>query len=847
MRKSIIKIIYAVVVFIAALFLSDLLINKGNADMTMEMGKAQIPLVYVLRQEQKLNWLHGYREQMNPTYQNETITAVDAADRKLSLGVQLFGNTITGVKYEIRTVDGKRLVEDTEVMDYLATEDDVAINLTLKDLYDLDKPYSFRLTLKLAEGSSVYYYTRVMMCENADNLDEYLAFVMDFHERTFDKSAATSITKYMESNAEGDNTTFSKVNIHSSFSQITWGDLKVKRQQEPFVTIRQINPNICRAELDYIVSLEDEAGDQYYNVKEYYYARLGTERIYLLDYERTMNSIFQSENRIYTNNKINLGISDKDIQLMESKDGNSFAFVKENRLYHFNLSNSKLALLFGFYDEDNNDARDLYRNSKIRIISVDETGNTRFLVHGYMNRGNHEGSVGVACYYFNSMLNTIEEEVYIPYDASAQFLEQDVNQLTYVNNNNQLFLLLGGAVYKIDLLSKSYTVVVDNLSYERYRVSSDNKMIVWQEGEDAYQCTKCVMLNLSTGKETVIEAGAGQYVRALGFMNTDLVYGVAYASDLYENEFGRTVSPMHSVRIEDEEGKVLKNYEKTGIYVVSAQINQNLITLDRVTQSDQGFAQIDSDQIMQDEETDVDKNYIEVVPTQEYEKIVQIAAKSNIKVGSLKYLTPKQVMYEGQRELNIPMGEFSQDAYYVYDKDGIAEVAYHAGQAIIRAEDISGYVMNAKGQCIWEKSNRSNVNQIMRITESASDESRGSLAVCLDTMLNYEGIAGQSQELLSSGKTAVPILRESLKGKQVLELSGCSLNSVLYYVSRDLPVLAILRDGNAVLIVGYNELNTVLMNPQTGKIYKMGMNDSREFFEANGNSFVTYIPLENVE
>lgn len=844
MKKSILKIIYAAIIFVFALLISDFFINKGNADMTMEMGKAQLPLVYAQRGEQKLNWLHGYKEEMNPIYQNETITAINSQDRQLQLGVELFGNTISSMRYEVRTVDGGRLIEDTEVMDYLATDQDVAVHLTLKDLYELNKQYALSLNLKLADGTSVYYYTRIMMCEEADYVDEYMQFAMFFHESTFDKSLAQRITTYLESSAEGDNTTFSKVDIHSSFSQITWGDLTVKKIWEPTLLVRQLNQNVCRMELSYAVALEEESDADVYHVTEYYYARKGKERMYLLDFERTMSSVFESKNHIYTNNKISLGISEKEIQLKESNDGNNFAFVKENRLYSFNLSNSKLALLFGFYDEDNNDARDTYPNSEIQIINVDETGNTRFLVYGYMNRGNHEGSVGVACYYYNSLLNTIEEEIFIPYDASPAFLEQDIKQLAYVNNNNQLFLLLRGAIYKINLDSKSYTVIVDSLKNDGYRVSSDNKMVVWQLGEDVNRCETCVVLNLSTGKENEIHAGAGQYIKALGFMNTDLVYGVAFATDVYENEFGRTIVPMHCVHIQNEEGTILKNYEKIGIYVISAELNDNLISLNRMTQNGTQFVEIASDQIMMDEDAEVAKNNIEVVPTQEYEKIVQIAAKSNIKTSSLKYLTPKLVMYEGQRELSLPLKENAQDVYYVYDKYGIASLNYHAGEAVELAEELSGYVMNGSGQCIWEKSNRSTVNQIMRITEAKSDENRNTLAVCLDTILNYEGVAGESQAQLDSGKKAFSILTDSLKEQQILELSGCSLNSVLYYVSRDLPVLAILKDGNAVLIVGYNELNTVLLNPATGKIAKMGMNDSKEFFEKNGNCFISYIPKE---
>ena len=90
-------------------------------------------------------------------------------------------------------------------------------------------------------------------------------------------------------------------------------------------------------------------------------------------------------------------------------------------------------------------------------------------------------------------------------------------------------------------------------------------------------------------------------------------------------------------------------------------------------------------------------------------------------------------------------------------------------------------------------------------------------------------------------KAVMEILEKNLTDVQVLELSGCSLQSVLYYVNKDIPVLAMQEDGNAVLIVGFNELNTVLMDPQTGEVFKKGINDSTKWFEENGNSFVTYV------
>ncbi len=116
-----------------------------------------------------------------------------------------------------------------------------------------------------------------------------------------------------------------------------------------------------------------------------------------------------------------------------------------------------------------------------------------------------------------------------------------------------------------------------------------------------------------------------------------------------------------------------------------------------------------------------------------------------------------------------------------------------------------------------------------------------SVAYCLETMLKKEGISIDCTKLLENGSSIANILEKNMPDRRMLELSGCSMESILYFVDRDRPVMALLNDGSAVLILGFNELNTIVYNPITGKTAKMGMNDSAAFFEGNGNRFITYL------
>ena len=50
------------------------------------------------------------------------------------------------------------------------------------------------------------------------------------------------------------------------------------------------------------------------------------------------------------------------------------------------------------------------------------SGNVFFTVSGYMNRGIHEGKVGIAVYYYNASTNTVEEQVFIPSNQSEEII-----------------------------------------------------------------------------------------------------------------------------------------------------------------------------------------------------------------------------------------------------------------------------------------------------------------------------------------------------------------------------------------------------------------------------------------
>lgn len=836
MKNAIIKLVTFIGVFIISLIVISFYMNKGNTDMTAQMSGAALPTVAVEAGNADINLMRGFYSVMETAGMRESITPV-GEQRQVNIVIHTHGQEIQQAAYEVRSIDGTRLIENTILSDFDKNGSDLRTSFRLKDLIEEGKEYSLIFILTLENEREVRYYTRVIQQEYY--LEEKLDFILQFSEATFDYEKLQEYSKYLESSSEGNNSTLAKVDIHSSSKQVAWGGLEVQRETETEIQVKEITTQTASVVLSYLVSYLQNDKRVYAQVEEYYRVRYTPDRMYLLNYERTAQQLLEESSWSFSNDKINIGIADPDVEMLESDGGTMLAFSHAGTLYSYDNTDNKLAVLFTFLDENGDDERTWYNGHGFRILQVDETGNVTFAVYGYMNRGRHEGNCGIQICYYSSMLNVVEELAYIPYTKSAEILKADMENLSYVNGKNDLYLMLNGSIYHIGLEDKRSNVVVQGLSEECYRVSEDGSMLVWQESGQEFSSEKLILMDLNSGKTDEIEAGTGNYIRPLGFMGDDLIYGVASKTDVSEDSLGYTVFPMYRIVIRDFEGNVFKTYEPNDKYVTRCSIENNQINLERVVRTENGFESTTADQILYSDQIPAGKNYVDTAVTENLQTVVQIALKSQVDSKKVKILTPREVLFEGSRDVVLQEKEHPA-RYYVYGKTGIEDIFTLPAAAVKLAYENYGTVAAEDGSYVFKRDRMHTSNQIMAITGEAAENGESSLAVCLNAILSFEGVMRDSNYLLHAGKDVLEILEENLEGRKVLNLQGCSLDMVLYYPDREKPVLAVLENGNAVLITGFNEQNVVIMDPQTGTVYKKGMNDAREWFEENGNQFIAY-------
>lgn len=834
-KRSLVKSGVFIAVFFISLVVIGKIMNKGNSDMTTELSGATLPLLYTVSNDGEYNCLHGYTSEVNIALLRDHITVLND-DRSISFRMDTYGEKVDRLSFEVRDIKGQRLIENGDI-DIHKSGSDITFNIAIKDLIDQDTEYN--LVICVDTGKTVArYYTRFIWGSDY-SLQEKLSFVKEFHRKTFDKESAKELAKYLESNSQGNNNTYGYVNIHCSLDQISWGDLQVEKIDNPEYTVVELEKQTASITADYMVEVADGEEKHQYSIHEYYRIRYTSDRVYLLDFERYMNRLFDEQAEIYVNNKIILGILGKEASLTESEDGNIFAFVIGNKLCSFNVTTNRLSILFSFCNEENNDMRSRYNNHKLRVLGIDEAGNIRFLIAGYMNRGNHEGQVGVEICYYSSTLNTIEEEIFVESDYPSEVLQKEIDTLSYVNKDEVGYVMLGGKVYRIDLNELTSELVVEDVQAGDLFVSDTQKMLAWQEEKN--RSRKLSLLNLNSGNITEIAPKSGEYIKALGFMDEDFIYGYVKEEDVSTDAVGYEIFPMYGVFIQDADGKILKAYQNDEIYILDTQMKQNQITLYRAKKSESGqFVSVSDDHIMSNEEVVQGENTLSTVYMDYYKEIAQISTKSTLDPLKIKVLTPKMILFEGNREIALKETGEETSRYYVYVKGHLKEVYLNAEEAVVDANENAGVVVNENGDYIWKRGTLSTRNQIMAIKEDSVSNEKNSMAVCLDTILGFEGVTINSQFMLDQGKTFLNILEENLN-VNVLNLRGCSMDAMLYYVNQDIPVMGVLSNGNAVLIVGFNEYNVVIFDPVAGTISKKGKNDSAAWFKENGNNFVTYI------
>lgn len=839
MKKGLIKAGVLLVVFVGALFLYSYILNGKDMGLTAAMSAPVLPVIRAEVEGCPVNLMRGVQDGMEIQTLRDSVAPL-GEDRSLKLLINLGETEIKEISYEVRSLDAVDFIEDTIVKEFTESDGQIEAVLHLKNLLEEDQEYLLKVTLTVKSGKKYDYVTRIILNSQL-HTKEKLEFVRDFHNKTFDKEAAKSLIKNLESDSTGDNSRFQKVNIHSSFDSVTFGNLKVTPVGQEEYFIKDQDEEVAVIVVDYTARGEEANGSaSFYKVEEYYRIRYTSQRIYLLDFERTMEEYFQPEQAVFGKDNLNLGIVEEDLTYRTSEDGKQTAFVTAGELWSYNKGEDKLYSVFSFLNQEYTDVRTNGGEHDIKILSLKENGDMDFLVYGYMSRGVHEGEMGIAVYRFFCSRNCVEEIGFIPCAEGYELLEEAVGQLAYINKKSELFLMLGGMVYNINLENKSCQVVAEDLVDGSFSISESGNKIAWQTNHKVYDATQLELLNLDTGKATMVEVLETERILPIGFMKGDFIYGVAHQAEIDLNR-ALVPFPMYKLCILDGNDNPARDYEPSGLYIRKAEVEGNVINLERVRLGANGFEEAEGDHMVNNEVEENASVWITTIKTDEKKTQVQLKFEQEIVDRTPQLLTPKQIIYEESRKIVLER-QALETRFYVVAKGKIDSCYSNAKEAIERAQECAGNVLDSRFNYAWERGHRKTKVKLMDIGKASMGPGGNSVEVCANTILQTEGKGQNILTDIQLGTSLVDGLKNGLESENVYNLSGTTLSQVLYYVNRGCPVMAMLNSDTMGLIVGYDKLNTIVMDPERGEVYYVGMNDSTEMFEKAGNIFFAYLP-----
>ena len=807
------RFLVLLVVFILGVAGTAFLMNNETTDDRSDMNDAVLPEVMVQFGDVLTNRMYGYRQPMEADFVRDSVTPLDTT-KKLTLVVNPYDTKVRNLSYEIRTSDGSKVMEnrtikslDTGSDGYLRTEIEISSGLLM------NQEYSLQITLSTNHGDA-YYYTRVVS-RSATYTEQYAKFAGDFVQMSLDKTQADNLAAYLETSDSASSRNFAGLNINSPLADVSWGNLNPQLSKAGIPVIKDINETTASISIEYEISAQNENGNtEYYLVTDFYRMRYDETRIRLLDFKRSASEVFDPSLSVISNSGLLLGVRSKDVDYLTNEDGSVTAFTQNGDLWSYVPDTGKFVEIFTFRKNTESDFRDARVEHDIKLLSVENNGDVHFMVYGYMNRGAHEGYSGVGIYHYNNDQGAIEEQVFIPCTESFEFLQEDLGTLSYVNQSGQLFIMIAGNLYQINIDENTYEVLADHIDSDDFGVSVTNAHAAWKsEGGD--YAGQIEFIDFDTMERRRIAPEASQKLDLLGFMNEDLVYGVVLDGDTLPNATGYMIDGITTFRIEGFDGTVKKEYHQDGLYVAGVTVGTTLMEFTLVQKSGDIYKGVKKDNIMNNSTAATDKTSVEQTSSTRQGVIVRLTFEDSPSSEEPLILYAK-VRNAGEKVVDIQVDKSSvEEVYYVYAGGGLDSVWTDPAKSVQRADKQTGVVLNRAQQYVWERGNMKT-----QITLNTTDIPEIIRTASLDVQNLQNGLGDSAK---------------------VIDLTGCSLENVLYEVSAQRAVIARTGSDSSVVIVGYDQYNTYLLDPSTGEVKPYGMNDSTALFKNAGNMFITYL------
>ncbi len=834
MWKSIYQILYRAVIlmiiFVASFlfFMKGLKSNEYESGVVVQPKTETLPIVTTTVQGCYVNAMYGYngpiadnvvRESITPLNQdkNLSLTWTDTELKPMKVGVAIKGcnslETLYEKEYGNLDQSGRKL------------------ELTLDYGFQTTTEYILSLVFTMESGRKVHYYTRVKYYENDTHLADKLNFAMNIHEMTLDPMKQEMLSEYLETDGSDKKTSLATVTIKSDPSQVTWESMEPEVISEIVPVVKEFNTETACFLLDYFVRAKTPAGKEIFEVQEFYRVRHAGNEDYLLNFERRLEADFKASHADVDDGMLKMGITnDTKSKILSAVDQGYLYFARGGNLYCYNTKTSKNTVerIYSFYSEDKAYSYRQGPGQSIRLLKTLENGDLYFAAYGYFPRGNYEGKVAIVIHCYHAEEKKLEELLYLPMDTTYEQLKEDFEEYGYVTAQNVYHFIVAGNVYSYHFDARRLITRREEIQNNNFQVIQDTNFYAWLEEN------QLVLFNLETEEQKVVTPPAeNEKIRLLGTINDNVIYGFCRGEDgVWSGEI-----PCYKIMISDCEGNVRKTYEAADVYVTGVEVAGNVMTLRRVKKVGDTYEKIGNDSILnQNESKSAGYSMSPKSNTQTLtEWYVRISASYTMS-DKPKEKDLKLPIITGGRSVHLD--EKSQEKYYVYALGVITDSTDDPAKAIQLADEKMGVVVSGAHQVIWERSGAFLMNSIAGLEGKKSGGHLTDASACAYMVLKANHYSPKEETLSKDHDNITKMLRKYMD--HVMNLSGVTLDQVLYMVSSDHYVIGKTSDTTAVVICGYDEGHLTICDPADGKIKTVDRKEMEKTFKEAQNRFISY-------
>lgn len=844
--RFIYKFLLVLTVFLASLVFFSSGIKESIFDdenRTVTMKEASFPLVSMEIEGLKMNLLHGYASNLDSRVIRDCITPV-TSDRSFTVNIEEKGSDVKKLKYQVFNIDGRQKEEDSYTI--LADSDgSKSQKISLKETYETGSEYILKLTLITNTSKRIYYYSRLKMYDKG-RLKEKLEFILNFHDTLLDPNGrrAEEVMDWLEPSRATDISTFAHVGIKSRLNMVSYGSLNPEEIYEQIPTVTEFYENYASVRIDYIIGVDGESGKkEYYRAEEDYRIGLSGDRTYLYNYDRTMEQIFDVNLFSFENNEFKLGICDADsATTAASPNGSYMAFAYGGELFLYDVEKCVMSKAFSFYGEKEELSARTFRDHDIKILRISDEGSMDFYVSGYLSSGEYEGRVGMILYSYDAATNVREEKMFMPVNSAGKIFAADLSDFTFLGDRQIFYFSIYENIYAYNLASSKLETVASDILDGEPLYFEEEKYIAWADKTEGTGEELIHILHLDTGEQYDIDAPFGA-IKLFGKINNNIIYGLGNVDDAVRGRDGSLFQPYYRLVIADGQGKSLKRYNDEGLFISDIEIGENIITMNRVrfNEDKNVYEEADPDTILNN--PDEKRSPVPIIKRTSEKMLTEyyVGITKDIKpvtVPDVRNAEIRVLNRDTTARLQEPKKENA--GYYAYSFGKIIASGDDATEVIQAADKNAGTVINRDGLLIFErgiKTGRTDLTGVKGVKASGDVTSQQA------AMLTIAGFRELELDVLPydrSKESIYEFLSRNMK-PYIVDMTGATLDQVLYSVYRKHPVLAIRGNGSACVIVAYDQSGITIYDPVKGDRVKLGMIEAVKDFKKSGNVFIGYV------